>query len=212
MFFALAVFCCSLPHYRTTFTDAMPRGFSPSKDTRTFEKRIGDLNYKCYVLENQTPTTQLSPEAYLKSILHPRCFPFTATHYWFFEFCPFNQLRQYRIGDDGQSRVDQFVLAKETSATTYKVEGRALTAAWGAGDICVITKRPRTAKIEFVCDQSADDSGTIESVSEPSFCNYLVKFHTQHACANPNITSESLAAIVCVKQNVTAAAQATDEL
>jgi protein OS-9 len=212
MLFVFPFFCSSIPNYRTSFHDFPPPRFSPHPDTPSFEKQVGSSKFRCYVEENQTPRTDSNPEKYLRSVLLRTCYEMTATNYWYYKFCPFRDLSQFRYADDRITRIDVFKLAQEHETTQYAVVDRALVANWTGGDMCVVTRKSRTARVELVCDMSTDDDGRLVSVSEPTFCHYLVRFHTQHACVFPNITTEELAVVTCIKQDNDASARTNDEL
>lgn len=194
------VFSNDIPNYRTKFFQKKPLDFDQSKFSKSFEYNLGFEKYMCYIAENQTPKTFSSPEEYLKSILHGNCFQMTHTNYWYYRFCPFNSLTQFRFAEDGVTHVDTFTLGKETQGS-YEFIDRGVATNWTNGDICAINKSPRKTRVEYICDMSHDDDGTVTSISEPSFCHYLVKFHTQHACAFPNITNENLNLINCYLEN-----------
>jgi hypothetical protein len=198
--FLLFTLSSEFPQYRSTFYDNQPDGLDLNSSVSDFLENIGSTMYHCYVHEHQNPNTTLPPSEYLKTVLHGTCTEFTTTNYWFFKFCPFLSLTQFRYASDQITRIDQFTLAKEAAETAYSVVGRNLVADWGGGDICAVTKKPRTARIEYVCDMSSGDDGVITAISEVRFCHYLVQFHTRHACAAPNITTENLAIISCIKQ------------
>jgi protein OS-9 len=145
-----------------------------------------------------TPNVTAAPKDYLKSKLRGLCFEVTHTQYWYYRFCPFRDLTQFRYEDDRIAAVDTFVLGRERQNVEYYLEGRKVVGIWGSGDICLVTKKPRTTRVEFICDLSVDDDGMVTSVSETEYCNYLVQFHTQHVCGFENATDEDLSEILCV--------------
>lgn len=198
-FFIPFIISHDMPNYRTKFFNQIPSDFDSSKFSRSFEYNLGDSIYKCYIAENQTPKTKETPEEYLKSILLGNCFQMTHTDYWYYTFCPFKSLSQFRYADDKVTHIDTFTLGKESHGK-YEIIDRGIATNWTNGDICAVNKKPRKTRVEFICDMSRDDDGSVTSISEPSFCHYLVKFHTQHACAFPNITNENLYQINCYLQ------------
>lgn len=199
-FFIPFIISDDLPNYRTKFFNEIPADFDSSKFSRSFDYNLGDSTYKCYIAENQTPKTSMSPEEYLKSILLGNCFQMTHTDYWYYTFCPFKSLEQFRFAEDKVTHIDTFTLGKESNEK-YEIIDRGVATNWTNGDICAVSKKPRKTRVEFICDMSNDDDGAVTSISEPTFCHYLVKFNTQHACAFPNITSENLSLINCYQVN-----------
>jgi protein OS-9 len=201
---ALVALSGSLPNFRSSLVSHVPDDFNAATAQLLFLKRIGSKTYTCYMHEHQTPSTDLPPATYLKqNLVVGSCFEYSATGYWYFSFCPFKELTQFRYAEDATTRIDRFRLAAEGQNTSYAVRGRSVVAEWGGGDRCVITKKPRTATIEYVCDMSVDRDGIIASISEPKFCHYLVSYHTRHACAFPNVTQEDLAIITCIRYTPT---------
>lgn len=179
----------------------MPDRFDEKQAVRWFDNDLmPSRQYRCYVFNDRNPQTNLTPTEYLRNKLFGSCFQFTHTHYWYYDFCPFNNLQQYRFAENNQTRIDIFNLGKDSSI--YSIEGHLVYGIWTDGDYCVVTRKPRTTRIEFVCDMSEDSDGSLISISESSICNYLVRFHTPHACAFKNITNERLSEIVCVNKTV----------
>ena len=183
--------------YRTNFLEKYPMDFDQSLYKQTIIKKISNKTYKCFIPEGKSLANNFSAEIYIRNQLSDLCFEFTHTGYWFFKFCPFNSLTQYRFGEDLSSKIDIFTLGREKN-NEYKPSSDGVITNWGHGDTCFVTKKPRTTKVEFICDLSLKNEGIVTSISEPSYCNYLVKFHTQHACAYPNSTSEILSEITCI--------------
>ena len=52
------------------------------------------------------------------------------------------------------------------------------------GSVCAETKKPRTSKITYFCDnyQSKDELKIID-IMEPSFCNYAIRVTTKYMCS-----------------------------
>jgi len=141
---------------------------------------------------------QDDPESYIKMHLRDKCFEFTHTGYWHFQFCPFSSLSQFRFAEDLVTKIDLFVLGRDSS-NNMSVFNEGVSSTWGNGDMCVVTKKPRETTVQYICDLSINDEGAVTSISEPNFCNYLVRFNTQYACAFPNVTSEQLQEILCIQ-------------
>jgi hypothetical protein len=57
------------------------------------------------------------------------------------------------------------------------------------GDVCDLTKKPRTTEVRFVCD--AELLHAFDSISETSTCNYLVVVHTSLVCAHKDFNSQT---------------------
>ncbi|KAH0788819.1 protein OS-9 [Histomonas meleagridis] len=174
----------------------MPEGFDSTQYIRSFQQEIGLAKYECYVKNVHIQQNGTNPEAYLRKKLIGNCFEKSHTNYWYFKFCPFMHLTQFRYGIDNVTRIDNFVLGKYSDSPMVQID-RGFSEKWNGGDICVVTGKPRTAQVDYICDLSIDIDGRVTSISEPSFCNYLVKFHTPHVCGFPNITNEELATIDC---------------
>ena len=200
MYFALILSTISaftIPNYRTKFYSSPPSNFNRSNYLQTKIYNLGNDTYTCYFAPENNPHTDQAPDQYLKSKLLNKCYDITHTGYWFFTFCPFKNLIQYRFDDNGVHRIDLFTLGKEDS-NQYDIIERGVATNWTNGDTCVVDKKPRKTRVEYICDLSNNDDGKLTSISEPNYCQYLVKFHTQHACAFPNMTHESLTDIVCI--------------
>ncbi|OHS99082.1 hypothetical protein TRFO_34569 [Tritrichomonas foetus] len=188
-----------LPNYRTKFYTKIPTNFDPKIYDSNFTQNLGNIVYRCFQRSNQTPHTDSTPEEYLKASLSGSCFEYTHTNYWFFRFCPFKSLTQFRYAENNVTRIDIFNLGIDTNQTFDKIH-RGFGANWTGGDICVINKKPRTSRIEYICDMSLDSDGNVTSISEPAFCTYLARFHTPLACGFPGVTDENLTTIDCFQE------------
>ena len=181
--------------YRTAFLGTRPVDFNESNYIRKFLFEKGKQNYQCYTSFPVEQPNVDNPEDYLRSKLNSSCFTFTHTNYWYFQFCPFKSLSQYRYANKG-NKIDNFVLGSENFEKGNITEsGMAFN--WKNGDICQATKHPRQVRIEYICDQSTDEEGVLTSVSEPDFCQYIVHFHTPYACVIPNVTNETVFNVDC---------------
>ena len=193
--FTLLSLIYKYPNYRTKFFKTPTPPNLEYQDS--FDFLYETENYKCIIKEHQTPVTKEDPTNYLKRILSGKCFEMTHTFFWYFKFCPFQNLTQYRYDEKKSDlKIDNFVLGKYHGDSLVKNK-RGFSDQFNGGDNCNANSKPRTAKIEYICDMSIDGIGKLASVSEPSFCNYDVHFHTPHACGFKNITSEDLYTIDC---------------
>lgn len=193
---ALPLFACAFPNYRSRFLTGPVPPDAVYNDSFDFLK--GTTEYKCIVREHQTPATaKEQPTKYLMEKLSGMCFEMTHTFFWYFRFCPFQNLTQYRFDEKiGDKKIDKFVIGRHQGLPLERTES-GFADQFTDGDSCIANNKPRAARVEFVCDLSVEEPGKLASVSEPSFCNYLVRFHTPHVCGFENITNEDLHIIEC---------------
>lgn len=201
MFFFLSKGLCSEQVYRTSFLGVKPTNFNESNYVKKVDKRIGSKNYECYTSFPKEPVPDEEALERMKLELNESCFSFTHTRYWFFEFCPFKKLIQYRYANDLKTKIDNFYLGGE-NGNDFEPTKNGIAYDWNNGDKCYVTKKPRHVRIEYVCDQSMDDEGIVTSISEPDYCEYLIRFNTQYACGFKHIEKESVSDIECYEKKV----------
>ena len=54
------------------------------------------------------------------------------------------------------------------------------------GSVCKVTDKPRKTRVHFYCDQYQEERDTalsIIDISEPDYCEYLIKVSTKFMCA-----------------------------
>ena len=196
-FFVFSKLSIQTDVYRTSFYVSKPSNFQESKYSQPFTKQVEKVKYNCYVSkEPRSEQTVSDPEEYLKSHLSGTCQTFTHTKYWYFSFCPFSNLTQYRFDNTLINKIDNFLLGSDDNQKS-KIIKNGIAFDWLNGDICFATKKPRTVHVEYICDHSVSSEGVVASISESSFCNYIVKYNTRLACAVPNVHNESVYDIEC---------------
>lgn len=197
MFFAFSAFGLSEVVYRSSYLTKTPADFDESKYERSFDTFYNNHTYTCWVGPPKTQESYISTIDKVKSIFADTCFEFTHTQYWFFKFCPFRRLSQYRF--EGKRVVDNFILGQEDNSN-YTLLMNGIAYDWNNGEKCYVTKRPRHVRIEYLCDLSLKDDENTTSISEPDFCEYVVTFHTPHVCGISHAKNELLSEIVCIRQ------------
>ena len=123
--------------YQTKFYNSRPTDFNESKYSKPYVTTYHNIKYFCYphklAIQNITDVT---PQEYLKTKLDGVCYEFTHTQYWYFKFCPFHKLYQYRYNIDNITRLDNFQLGHETSSNKYTISQKGITTIWENGDMC----------------------------------------------------------------------------
>mmetsp|Transcript_21349 Transcript_21349/g.55733 ORF Transcript_21349/g.55733 Transcript_21349/m.55733 type:complete len:500 (+) Transcript_21349:168-1667(+) len=132
--------------------------------------------------------------------------------YWSYEFCHGKHVRQYHEevetlpnGKKAKKLTEHFLgLAGSdsgggdgggdtaTQPATFVYRGKQTvyhSVTLGGGDLCDLTKQPRTTEVRFVCDQ--DMLHAFESISEVSTCNYLIVIQTSMVCQHPKFAADA---------------------
>ena len=209
-FFVFSKFSIEEDVYRTYFHGLKPESFDESLYSRSFTKQVEKVEYNCYLSKNpNNEKTDLDPVEYLSMQLNGTCQTFTHTKYWYFYFCPFESLSQYRFQEGTNNKIDNFILGThDNQKPIFTRDG--VSFEWTNGDICYATKKPRTVRVDYICDYSTTNEGIVSSISEPSYCNYIVKYNTHYACAVPKVSNESVYDINCY--STTNSTQTTSQL
>ena len=198
MFLFLISLCLSkIPNYQTRFFDEPPPDFQPQNYVSSFMQKGNNSLYQCYVSKEQNEVNNENPDEFLKKHFEGKCFYFTHTEYWYFHFCPFQNLTQFRYNEHFVP-IDNFTLGVKSKQPLFTLDD-AFYEQFEKGDKCIVTGKPRTALIRYTCDQSSDKD-VIVGISESNWCSYYVHVATPQVCRFPYITEEKLVYIDCIKK------------
>ena len=199
MFLFLVSLALGMDPHRAIYLTSLPDDFDHSTVVKKFTARAGSTLYHCFVQRNQTNRTSEALQPHMKGILR-ETYEIVLGGYWHFTFVPFKHVHQWRFDEkDSRTKVDVFLLGKETNETKYEVINGGLAAEWGGGDKCAVTGKPRTTRVELLCDFRETRQGKLQSISEEETCSYLVRFRSLAVCDFPAVTNESLVLVTCAK-------------
>lgn len=157
-----------------------------------------DDSETCYIDNNDKVVLDLNEEVdHLKKIFSKRCYDFSPNDYWYYEFCPFKHLKQYRFSDSA-IKIDFFMLGSHSDDDMYVQVGDGVQTSWKNGDICTVDNRPRRVKVVYECDESSNADGFVASVTELEFCSYLLKFYTEHVCHILPVSKRETIDVYCI--------------
>lgn len=184
--------------YESSFLSEAPKDFKIKKFESNFSQIYQNHSYTCYVGRPVNSSIYPQTLSELQQNLIGQCFEFTHTGYWYFKFCPFKILNQFRYEPLNQIPTDNFILGQEDDSKPKSIYN-GISYDWNNGDKCVVTNRPRHTKIEYICDRSTSEIGYIAAISEPDYCEYLVQFHTPYVCGLNDDKRKFLSEIVCIR-------------
>ena len=187
----------SEPVYRTHFGSRIPLRENKTKWLRSFSTTKNGRNFECFEKNSTISINKEVAYSHMEEKLKGTCRVFTHTGHWYYQFCPFDGITQYRYNNG--EKIDVFNIGKfENNKFTEKNNG--ISMFLSNGDTCKVTNSPRKAEINFICDMSYDDEGDIASISETQFCDYKINYHTQYACAFSD-KREEVHDIYCVSKD-----------
>ncbi|CAG9463827.1 unnamed protein product [Pedinophyceae sp. YPF-701] len=120
--------------------------------------------------------------------------------WWTYEVCHGQHVAQYH--EENGHRVQEFTLGRSPGPPNVRVVRSdriagvdtdgvdMVTVEYSRGDMCDITRLPRRTAVVFHCAGDAASATIIESVSEPSTCNYEIRVATPLLCREPGFATD----------------------
>ncbi|KAI5625995.1 protein OS-9 [Silurus asotus] len=148
---------------------------------------------------HQDPVPESDPQSYsglavpelLKPMQAATCLTKTK-HWWTYEFCYGQHIRQYHL-EDSEIKGDvlflgyfesEFDWTNETAKASkqHKLE-RYHSQSYVNGSKCDLNGNSRESEVRFVCEEGSSDY--ILRVDEPQSCHYVLTVHTSRTCQHP---------------------------
>jgi len=73
------------------------------------------------------------------------------------------------------------------------------------GSVCKVTEKPRRTRVHFYCDQYQDEKDSalkMIDISEPDYCEYLIKVSTKFMCASGHQFKKASEKLISNEDNV----------